>query len=169
MKTRVKRLLLALLIVPAAPALACECRAPTNLEQTFGDQFQRAAAVFRGVSSARRPVTVDGVDCENYGRLSADERFKCWATTEVEFVVSQVWKGNVLERMAVRTAPQGASCGVGLEQGLEYIVFAYRIPNEDAAYVHLCSPTRAKGWSLFDDVVAFLGRLPSAVPRRSGR
>ena len=158
---------LTMLVVPVVSAVACECNAPANLEQSIAEEFQLATAIFRGVSNARSTVDLDLTYCQNFAGLSGPAQLKCWATTEIEFVVSQVWKGEVPERMAVRTAPRDAACGTGLEQGREYIVFAYAIPNDDALHMNLCSPTTSQGGFWFDGVMAFLGRRASTEPRRN--
>jgi hypothetical protein len=164
MKPSVASLLLTLVVVPAARVLACDCQAPANLEQSFAEEFERAAVIFRGVSGARRPIELDAAYCQNFERLPALEQLKCWDTTEVEFVVSQRWKGDASDRMPVRTAASDASCGTGLDQGREYVVFAYAIPNDNALHMHLCSPTSRQGASRFEELVAFLQRRASNEP-----
>jgi hypothetical protein len=164
MKASVASILLTFVVVPAVQALECKCPAPANLEQSFAEEFERAAAVFRGVSSARTRVPFDPV-CLDFQRLSDAERLKCLVKNRIEFQVSSVWKGDIPARTYVRTARRGA-CGTGLEQGQEYIVFAYPIPNHNALYMQLCS-TRRLGSSVVDDLVAFLKRRTSAPPVRS--
>jgi hypothetical protein len=162
MRPKVAGLLFTIIVLPAARALACECQAPTNLEENFAEEFDRAAAVFRGVSGVRSEVELDATYCTNFERLPALEQLKCWDATEIEFVVSQRWKGDVSDRMSVRTAARDASCGTGLDQGREYIVFAYAIPNDNALHMYLCSPTSPREADRFEELVAFLQRRASS-------
>lgn len=166
MRLSVTSLLLASAMVSAGSALACECRAPENLERRFAAEFERAVAVFRGISGARLVVEFDAAYCTNFERLPALEQRKCWDGTEVEFVVLERWKGDVSERMPVRTAARDASCGTGLDQGREYIVFAYAIPNDNALHMYLCSPTSPPGTDRFGELVAFLQRRAPSGPTR---
>ena len=166
MKPSLVSALLAALVVPPISAVACECNAPASLEQSIAKEFQLAAAVFRGVSGARSTVDLDAAYCANHLTSSDSQQIKCWFTTEIEFVVSQVWKGDVPERMPVLTAARDGSCGTALEQGREYIVFAYAIPNDDALYMHACSPTTSQGEFWFDGVMAFLVRRTATEPQR---
>jgi hypothetical protein len=168
MRRNAGSLLLTLAALPAAPAIACECNVSSTFEQTFARGFELAEAVFLGVSGPRRAIELD-LNCKDSHRLPAAEQLKCWMTTEVEFTVSQIWKGDVSQRMPVRTAPRDASCGTGLDEGREYIVFAYAIPNDGALYMDLCSPTRGEGGTDFEQLLAFLQRRASSRPNQSER
>jgi hypothetical protein len=161
-------LVAALVTLSAASALACECPAPANFEQDLSEQFLRAAVVFRGTAVVRRTIDVGAVDWARLDRLPSEQQLKWWDSAEIEFAVSQVWKGEVPERMSVRTAPSDASCGTGLDVGAEYIVFGYSIPNDDSLHMHLCSPTcrRYPYRSRYEEVAAFLERSAQEAPRQ---
>jgi len=61
-------------------------------------------------------------------------------SVEVEFRVDRAWLGAKSSRMTIRTEASSAACGYSFEEGLTYIVYAYRY--DDVISVGLCSRTR---------------------------
>jgi hypothetical protein len=144
MKTSLSVLGLFLAVVAysfATPVQACECLAPADFEQNLRIEYQKAAAVFRGVARARRSVDVGQIDPLELGELPGEEQMKWFDSAEIEFTVREVWKGDYSDQIPVRTPPRDGACGTGLELGAEYIVFAYAIPNDDSLHMNLCAPT----------------------------
>jgi hypothetical protein len=118
----------ALTVLGAPPACACDC--PKLSE---ADAFARADTVFSG-------TVVDRREPGGFPRSSADP-------VTVVLEVSAVYKGEASRRQGVTTPASGASCGIEVEQGRTYLVFADG-PG-DRLVASLCGGTRAR---------------PSAVP-----
>ncbi len=89
------------LIARAPSALACSC-----VQITIPDQYRQSDAVFIGTA-----MDVSG----------ADARGNVIAT----IAVSDVYKGPVPLRAKVRTAQNGAACGVSFAIGTRYLIFVH--------------------------------------------
>ena len=75
--------------------------------------------------------------------------------------VSEVWKGEVHEVVEVRTAADGAMCGVGFEVGREMLVYAGG--GDDGAFgTHLC--TRTAPLERAEEDLAALGQGGPPLP-----
>jgi hypothetical protein len=143
-----RRLLLVLvliiggLVARAPSSWACSC-----VQITIGDQYRLADAVFVG----------------NVSRVSsADARGNVIAT----IAVSDVYKGPVPQTANVRTARDGASCGVSFAVGTRYAVFARgttpfeaNICGGTTTDVHALERARANG-----PVVSYRSPIPKAHP-----
>lgn len=105
----------------AGPAGACSC-----VETSDDEAFAAAAVVFAGVVTGRQDPPPAQV------QSSADPA--TWS-----FAVSTVYKGDVLEGQQVQSAMSGASCGLELRVGGEYLVFADR---QGPLTGNLCNGTR---------------------------
>ncbi len=106
-------------LLAAPSAWACSCvRSSPRQAMAWAD------AVFVGLVVE----TVRDAEDINEGHL--------FATMEV----GKVWKGNVGERVVVRTAPHSALCGFHFDKGKRYLVYAY--VNEDGVLsTNICSRT----------------------------
>jgi hypothetical protein len=93
------------LLGPASPACACDCRQLTDAEA-----YGRADAVFAGTAVRR--------DDPGGAILGSDD------PVQIVFTVDTVYKGKVVKTQAVRTARDGASCGLEATVGQRYLVFA---------------------------------------------
>ncbi len=92
------------------------------------EEMERSTAIFAGKVLTVKPPP------EKEIMSSADP-------VEVQFEVSEVWKGDVQERTAVYTALSSASCGIeNFVEGTEYIVSAY--DNKGALHTTLCNMTK---------------------------
>ena len=117
--------------VAAAPsAHACSCVGFTD-EQAF----DRADVVFVGQVAGRSAPAVP--------KTSADPAV--WT-----FAVERVYKGSAAEHQGVVSAVSGASCGLEVQRGRTFVVFAQRNPqsrepgfDEATLYANLCGGTRA--------------------------
>jgi hypothetical protein len=104
------------------PVYACSC-VPVGPP---ADALEDASAVFAGkVINVQTPISVI--------QSSADP-------VRYVFAVSQVWKGPAYKHLAVYSARDGASCGVGFPKGAEYLVYTYG--EESHLQVSLCSRTQ---------------------------
>ena len=103
-------LFLALVVVaPAAPANACSCALLSSAQKV-----DNADVVVRG--------TVTGVD-DPGGRSSAHP-------VTYEVAVAEVYRGTAAATTFVRSAASGASCGIEVQEGREYLLFARRVGSE---------------------------------------
>ena len=125
-------------LVDATPAMACSCAAPAG-PPADRQHFTEADAVFEGtvVGSRLAEVGPDGF------RSSTDPEV-------VTFAVRRVHKGEVRERQDVVTEESSASCGLEVEVGASYLVFAGEAtstlsprPETDRYYAGLCGGTRS--------------------------
>ncbi|WP_307475534.1 hypothetical protein [Paenibacillus harenae] len=115
-------------VVKPGKAFACSCAMVQSAEAQVKDEMERSSAIFAGkVLTVTQPP-------EKEIMSSADP-------VEVQFEVSQVWKGDVQARTAVYTALSSASCGIeNFVEGAEYIVSAYE--SEAALHTTICNMTK---------------------------
>lgn len=100
--------MLGLATLQPPPVYACSCVMDPHQEAPAA-ALQRAGAVFAG------KVT------------HINDLFRGWTglPVSVTFDVSQVWKGPVQQRIAIKTGSGGGDCGIDFLPGEEYIVYAY--------------------------------------------
>jgi hypothetical protein len=143
-------LLVASLVMIGArtPAVACSCAS-----STAADARAHADVVFRG--------TV--VDHTVPGSSGSSMDPAVWT-----FQVEEVFKGDAASRQGLVSAVDGASCGLEVRLGVDYVVFAHRErrpfePELEGAelYASLCDGTRPA-----TEVAA--GELGPGVPPASG-
>ena len=101
----------------AGTAYACSCVARENIEAAVREDFERVSAVFLGKALAVEQADFMG---------------------EIEFEVSEVWKGEVGKNFKIKGSGSSASCGWNPEVGKEYIVYAGFYEGEYST--SLCDP-----------------------------
>lgn len=133
---------LLVLLSGAESAHACTCASSGSPAEAL----ERADAVFAGkVTSIKFKGT-------------SPYRLSSVHPVEVEFRVSQVWKGPLQETLTVETENSEISCGYEFEKGQTYIVYA------TDGYTGLCSRT-APAWRSFADLMALgPGARPASTP-----
>jgi len=141
-------LLTALLLAAPAPAYACSCVEGTPP----GQALDRSAAVFAG--------TVLDVDTPALSLLGNSLR-----PVRVTFQVNQVWKGEVAERIVIRTAQDSAACGYNFSAGTAYLVYAHQ--SEDGLATGLCERTTELANAGEDLAVLGLGEAPLTAGERA--
>ena len=128
MSTYATRAALAVLIIglwflaAPTPSHACSCIMPG----TPSEELDKSAAVFAG-----KVVSVK--EHEPFLKIMQSST----DPTNVEFAVSEVWKGPMGRTSSFSTARLGASCGFTFVEGKEYIVYS-----RDGGTVSLCSRTK---------------------------
>lgn len=127
------------LVAPATPAHACSCAMLSSAQKV-----DNADVVVRG--------TVTGVD-DPGGRSSAHP-------VTYEVAVAEVYRGTAAATTFVLSAASGASCGIEVQQGREYLLFARRVGSELRA--GLCDGTTPASAELVAEVehLAGPGRAP---------
>ena len=138
---------LGVLVLPAAPAAACDC-----VGDTTAGFFARADVVFTGtlvsreVSHPNAPVV-----------SSADPALHV-------FAVESVFKGSAAQRQGVVSAAEGATCGLELSGEGPFVVFATR---DGAQYTaSLCGGSAPLTAALEADLRALAPAAgPSTAPR----
>ncbi len=132
------------LLLTASVALACSCIQPSPPQESL----EQATAVFAGrVTNIEKPF------------ISTSSLDPITAT----FDVSQVWKGDITQTVAIRTAQDSASCGYPFELGQEYIVYAWADPDHPGELnTGLCSRTNLL-FQAQEDVQALGQSLQPAV------
>ena len=115
-----------LLLATPAPAYACSCAPPPSpsLER------DRADAVFSGTA----------LDVDTFALPLLDQS---GLPVRVTFEVNGVWKGDLSQRVVVRTARDEAACGYDFTVGKDYLVYARK--GEDGLVTGLCDRTTARG------------------------
>lgn len=128
---RVLCVLAALLVVYTGSVSACSCMPPGPPEQ----ERNRSDAVFAGA-------------VETIQNSTTSEFMGPGQDVTVTFDVSQVWKGQESETVAVKTATSSASCGYAFQEGESYLVYAEEDEGGEAYHgedgeltVSLCSRT----------------------------
>lgn len=96
--------LIALAVVLSFTVSACSCIAPVPPAQALAE----SDAVFLG--------TVQEVDRDTFTNSINSVTYT--------FTRSKIWKGPESVMIAVKTADNSASCGVNLDEGKEYLVYA---------------------------------------------
>ncbi len=138
----------------ARPAHACSCVSPTD-QQAFGE----SDAVFVGRATL--------VTFPNEGPVISSTDPAIW-----EFDVSDVFKGKVAQRQEIVSARDGASCGLEVVEGAEYLVFGWldtaifppeRQPAPGQLSAYLCNGTRSTDDGPLD-VQGARARSPRAEP-----
>ena len=133
-------LFLALVIVaPAAPAHACSCAMLSSAQKV-----ENADVVVRG--------TIAGLD-DPGGRDSGH-------LVTYEVAVAEVYRGAATATTFVRSAADGASCGIEVQEGREYLLFARRVGGDLRA--GLCDGTTAASAELVAEVEHLTG--PGSPP-----
>lgn len=122
------------LLLPVAPALACSCIVPKPPQESL----QEAAVVFSG--------RVVRVEAAVFSSSSLDP-------VTVTFAVDRWWKGPGTQRVTMKTAREGASCGYRFAEGSEYLVYAYASGDGNDLRVSSCSRTSPLA-SAGDDIAA---------------
>jgi hypothetical protein len=134
-------LFLALVLVgPAAPAHACSCAMLSSAQKV-----ENADVVVRG--------TITGLD-DPGGHDSAH-------LVTYEEAVAEVYRGPATATTFVRSAADGASCGIEVQEGREYLLFARRVGGELRA--GLCDGTTPASAELVAEVEHLTG--PGSPPR----
>ncbi len=141
---------LIVLIIPS-PAYACSCLRTPPLES-----LETSAAVFSG-----RVIDIEGIPLPGPGVFST------FMPVKVTIQVSKVWKGPSDETLVIRTALEGASCGLGrtFMIGEEYLVYAYASGDGSELRAGLCS--RTAQISNAQEDLAVLNRLGGRPPEVS--
>jgi hypothetical protein len=129
----------ALLLSNVPDARACTCVRPPPPREALAE----AAAVFEGKVTSISTTPVPG----SYPQL-----------LEVEFEVTQVWKGQISRKAILRTATNDAACGIPFTVGTLYLVYAH--DQQQTLLASLCSRTAASAAATED--LAALG--PSHPP-----
>ncbi|HEX5523574.1 MAG TPA: hypothetical protein VFX53_09005, partial [Pedococcus sp.] len=127
-------------VAPAAPAHACSC-AMLSSAQKLGN----ADVVVRG--------TITGLD-DPGGRGSGH-------LVTYEVAVAEVYRGAAAPTTLVRSASDGASCGIEVQEGREYLLFARRVAGDLRA--GLCDGTAPASTELVAEVEHLTG--PGSPPR----
>lgn len=147
------RWLLVFLIGLASFSQTSEARACSCMKQTPSEGLSSAYAVFTGEVTRIEPNTAT-----KFGGVA------------ITLQVKKVWKGDIGERVEVRTAGSSAACGFNFVMGETYVVYADR-DEADPMRVSLCSRTALVA-SAQDDL-DFLGKpvqeLDSSARRKSKR
>ena len=112
------------------PSHACSCVSPGSPDEALAESH----SVFRGVVSSMS--TVERED----GSWGTDD------PVDVEFSVSEVWKGPLSRTRALKTVRSSVSCGFEFELGAEYIVYTH-----DGSSVSLCSRTHNLATGFYED------------------
>ncbi len=136
---------LALLVDSSCPpvARACSCAPPPAPLVALGD----ADAVFSGTVVARRDVNQPRVD----GLIGSMD------PVEYTIAVLEVWKGELADTVAVRTARLSMSCGYPFEIGTRYLIYARTRADTGCLRTNLCTRTRPLKYT--DEDVAELNSL----------
>ena len=138
--------LVASVLVADPPCVfACSCVPPGAPRE----ELTRSAAVFAG--------KVVRLDVPGGAVISSADPVK------VTFQVAQVWKGPVAPTLVITTPRDSASCGVGFEQGGEYLVYASGDPNALTAI--LCSRTQQLSTAQADLAALGTGQQPAGTPQ----
>ena len=139
------------LLVNAESTGACEC----NESKSTEDRLNEASAVFLGRVVRMRfenwPWDIDSAD------VPPDEPLT------VEFIVHNVWKGQVSENMRVTTV-RSVGCGYRFNMHLDYLVFADG--EQGALEVRPCSQTKLTAEAQEDLDALGEGRAPLPSEKR---
>lgn len=106
------------------PASACSC-----LPSTEGQRFQQATYVFDGLVLSE---TLEAGDPS----VTYDDKYR-YAVS-----VGRVYKANLPAQVDVITSTSGAMCGIRLQPGVAYVVFAHGDASDGRVESHWCSGTR---------------------------
>jgi hypothetical protein len=121
-------------------AYACSCRPPGPPAEALAN----ATAVFSGkVTALSAPVDGGGTD-----------------PVQVTFAVTNGWKGADQSTIVIVTPSSSASCGVGLVEGQEYLVYATE--SEGSLQTNLCSRTTQLAMAGEDLAVLGAGTPPNS-------
>lgn len=127
----------------SGPALGTECNLVGTFEEAFNAEIEAAALVFVGIAASRTMLDLGPHDEAAELKMRGDELLHYWDSTQVEFVVSRVYKGEPVDRVLVRTT---GGEQVGKEIGQEYIVFALRNSYDGALHITICSSSVGRRW-----------------------
>lgn len=127
-------------VVPAAPAHACSCAMLSSAQKV-----ENADVVVRG--------TITGLD--DPGGLDSGH-LVTW-----EVAVAEVYRGAAAATTFVRSASDGASCGIEVQEGREYLLFARRVGGDLRA--GLCGGTTPASAALVAEVEHLTG--PGSPPQ----
>ena len=154
-------LLLALLWswMPASPAYACSCaesEPPARAFSTTPAVFHATALASTSSSGYSRSWITEllygiGIGSGNYGQ-------------EIPFEVISSWKGVDKTHVLIHTGFGGGDCGVGFNQGDEYLIYAYG--NDDNLETNIC--TRTRPISRASDDLTYLGGLTPLTLQSGG-
>jgi MYXO-CTERM domain-containing protein len=128
----------------AGDALACKCAPPPPVATAL----EESTAVFAGkVTSVSRQEDPT-------------------AAVVVKIKVSQAWKGASGDTIEVRTRSSSAACGIGFEEGAEWLVYAST--NEGALSAISCSRTKPLGEAAEDLAALGKGNTPAGGGTTTG-
>ena len=114
----------------AEPSYACDCPSPGSPSEALAQSH----SVFRGVVAS-----ISMVERED-GSWGSDD------PVDVEFAVSEVWKGPTSQIRTLETVRSELSCGFEFELGAEYIVYTY-----DGSFVDICNRTHNLATGFYAD------------------
>ncbi len=126
-------LCLALLVVSSCPpsARACGCVSIPAPLVALGE----ADAVFSGTVVARREASKPRAD----GMISSMD------PVEYTIAVLEIWKGELADTVAVRTARSSASCGYPFKTGVQYLIYANSRADTGCLITNVCTRTKRLG------------------------
>lgn len=127
-------------VVPAAPAHACSCAMLSSAQKV-----EDADVVVRG--------TITGLDDPGGG---GSGHLVTW-----EVAVAEVYRGAAAATTFVRSASDGASCGIEVQEGREYLLFARQVGGDLRA--GLCDGTTPASAELVAEVEHLTG--PGSPPQ----
>lgn len=127
-------------VVPAAPAHACSCAMLSSAQKV-----EDADVVVRG--------TITGLDDPGGG---GSGHLVTW-----EVAVAEVYRGAAAATTFVRSASDGASCGIEVQEGREYLLFARQVGGDLRA--GLCGGTTPASAALVAEVEHLTG--PGSPPQ----
>jgi len=132
--------LVLVVVTPAMPAHACSCAMLSSAQKV-----ENADVVVRG--------TITGLD-DPGGRDSG--HLVTW-----EVAVAEVYRGTAAATTFVRSATDGAACGIEVQEGREYLLFARRVGGDVRA--GLCDGTTPASAERVAEVEHLTG--PGSPPR----
>lgn len=113
-----------LTVVSVTPASACSC-----FPEGEGAKYQRAQHVFTG-------TVVDLTVEQGDPSVPYDDMHRYTVQVHHEY------KGDVPRKVHVVTHSQGATCGIRLNHGTQYLIFAFGDSSDHRVETNLCSGTR---------------------------
>ena len=143
------RWLMVCLIGLASFAQTNEARACSCMKITPSEGLSSSYAVFTG-----EVMNLEPNEATKFGGV------------EITFQVKKVWKGDIGEKVQVRTAGSSAACGYNFVKGETYLVYASR-DEADPMRVSLCSRTAPVANAQAD--LDFLGKPSQQLDDPAGR
>jgi hypothetical protein len=138
-----------LVLTVSSLAHACSCGGPNPICSSFW----QSPAIFRGtvveltlLRDVREVKNLDGTTSSIVGPGKYKVRFR----------VSETFRGEAQEEIAVYTADQGSACGFPFKNGVEYIVFTYENKTTGELSTSSCSSTHAFDPTKEDGVLSWM-------------